>query len=229
MEDRFLRHLLLNTPTVFSADDLPWELDHALTSLSTLHQVLREDALLTVDHRRQGISERKPMTLKQFHESLIHQANDESFYAKDIHIQRISSSPCKFPPLFQDDWLDQYYRYNYGNQEDFTFLYIGGPNSFTGLHFDVLCSYSVSYNIRGRKLWKLWPPCSKLHEREDSLSYDRRPSAEVDALDKLSFIQESGETVFVPSGWYHTVENIDPCVISINKNWFESSTRIFIG
>ena len=32
-------------------------------------------------------------------------------------------------------------------------------------------------------------------------------------------ICEAGETFFVPSGWYHSVENLSPFVISINHNW----------
>jgi len=34
-------------------------------------------------------------------------------------------------------------------------------------------------------------------------------------------VQEAGETVFVPSGWYHAVENLTACV-SINHNWCNS-------
>jgi hypothetical protein len=30
--------------------------------------------------------------------------------------------------------------------------------------------------------------------------------------------QEAGQTIFVPSGWYHQVENLTDC-ISINHNW----------
>ena len=32
----------------------------------------------------------------------------------------------------------------------------GGRNSKTSLHFDVLCSYSWSANLIGRKLWKVF-------------------------------------------------------------------------
>lgn len=31
-------------------------------------------------------------------------------------------------------------------------------------------------------------------------------------------LQESGETIFVPSGWHHTVRNLED-TLSINHNW----------
>ena len=37
-------------------------------------------------------------------------------------------------------------------------------------------------------------------------------------LTPIEVIQRAGELLFVPSGWYHQVENIDDC-ISINHNW----------
>ena len=33
-----------------------------------------------------------------------------------------------------------------------------------------------------------------------------------------TYIQEAGETIFVPSGWHHTVENLQD-TLSINHNW----------
>ena len=34
-------------------------------------------------------------------------------------------------------------------------------------------------------------------------------------------MQEPGETIFVPSGWHHTVENLDDS-LSINHNWLNA-------
>jgi JmjC domain, hydroxylase len=38
----------------------------------------------------------------------------------------------------------------------------------------------------------------------------------------IEVIQESGETIFVPSGWHHTVENTKP-TLSINHNWLNGT------
>lgn len=34
----------------------------------------------------------------------------------------------------------------------------------------------------------------------------------------LILLQETGETIFVPSGWHHTVHNLEN-TLSINHNW----------
>jgi hypothetical protein len=34
----------------------------------------------------------------------------------------------------------------------------------------------------------------------------------------IEVLQEAGQTIFVPSGWHHTVENIDD-TLSVNSNW----------
>lgn len=44
----------------------------------------------------------------------------------------------------------------------------------------------------------------------------------------LDFIQDTGETVFVPSKWYHQVTNLDDAV-SINHNWFNGCNVSFIA
>ena len=38
-------------------------------------------------------------------------------------------------------------------------------------------------------------------------------------LNKIVMIQDEGEIIFVPSGWYHQVCNLED-TISINHNWF---------
>lgn len=40
--------------------------------------------------------------------------------------------------------------------------------------------------------------------------------------------QESNETIFIPSKWYHQVENIDDAV-SINHNWFNGCNLSYIA
>ena len=39
----------------------------------------------------------------------------------------------------------------------------------------------------------------------------------------IALLQRPGDVIFVPPGWYHTVENITDAV-SINHNWFNEHT-----
>lgn len=74
-----------------------------------------------------------------------------------------------------------------------------------------MSSYSWSANICGRKLWYFVPPKNEEYFRigrhtflEDiRIAKDKWLSAAV-----ISFIQEEGEIVFVPSNWYHQVHNL---------------------
>ena len=155
----------------------------------------------------------------------------ESLYGKDWHFllpsatEKINSPYTERFPIFEppaavkEDWLNWYS--DVIGKDDFRFLYIGGPASRTGFHFDVLCSYSWSVNIIGRKLWKFWLPkdIPDLNTTEENMQLMGKEPF-------LEFIQDINQLVFVPSGWFHTVENLgaSDCprgklTISINHNW----------
>ncbi|CAL8468075.1 g7614 [Coccomyxa elongata] len=155
------------------------------------------------------------------------------------------------PQYFRDDWLNDYYDMRqtshqtasasngHTNQEnivtsDYRFVYLGPKGTTTALHADVLRSFSWSVNVCGRKLWRLLPP------QYTHLLYDRfgREMAHDFALDASSraeqfpnlaaarqhvveVVQGVGEAIFVPSGWHHTVRNLED-TLSINHNWLNA-------
>ncbi|KAK0557711.1 hypothetical protein OC846_000278 [Tilletia horrida] len=149
------------------------------------------------------------------------------------------------PPLFRDDWMNNLPR---PDSDDFAFCYAGSCGSATGLHRDVYTSYSWSTNVVGRKRWRLFPPhCAAKLRRFPNVRTSELASNcdELDAQYKSGLLgpvangklgwpewaearaqaceifQEPGETIFVPSNWYHEVLNITDC-ISINHNWCNS-------
>lgn len=207
---------------------------------------------------------------------------DDSLYLKDWHFDRYyrqlyHRDAYTVPLVFQDDWLNHYYQHIYhkndtsncNGKDDYAFCYIGTKNSFTGIHHDVLYSYSWSINLVGTKKWTLWSPLkaqcllapnellpetavtSSIDIRTCNMKYfDLVSDAREQKYDKLKYpdiaasyqhyegsevftvIQQPGQALFVPSGWYHQVENIlSPSssseqgldlVISINRNWFNA-------
>lgn len=81
----------------------------------------------------------------------------------------------------------------------------------------------------GRKRWWFVAPDQAVHLRRfpksrtseivhDFRRVDRTVFKNFDAATVMSVDQEEGETIFVPSGWYHMVLNLSDC-ISINHNW----------
>ncbi|KAI8998618.1 Clavaminate synthase-like protein [Trametes punicea] len=172
--------------------------------------------------------------------ALWEEGRGQSLYVKDWHLARTvattspTTSTCeifyKTPEIFRDDWMNAYY--SAYTQDDFRFVYVGAAGTFTPLHRDVYTSYSWSTNVCGRKRWWLFPPeqtpllFRKGGEEHMETVYDVR---HVDPelyphfahTQPVIIEQEARVTIFVPSGWYHQVENLTDC-ISINHNWCNS-------
>mmetsp|Transcript_15170 Transcript_15170/g.21639 ORF Transcript_15170/g.21639 Transcript_15170/m.21639 type:complete len:586 (+) Transcript_15170:130-1887(+) len=139
------------------------------------------------------------------------------------------------PFLFADDWLNgpvgcmgAAYR----------FCYLGPKGTVTPLHVDVLNSYSWSSNVCGKKEWYLLHPSHThllYHVFGNTLAPHFHADLEISGIGvelypglararqlAIRVIQEQGQTIFVPSGWHHTVENLED-TLSINHNWLNGT------
>uniref|UniRef100_A0A8R1Y5A3 Jumonji domain-containing protein 4 n=1 Tax=Onchocerca volvulus TaxID=6282 RepID=A0A8R1Y5A3_ONCVO len=151
-------------------------------------------------------------------------------YAKDWHFQQESGTSYEMyglPSVLRFDWINNELWSNDERNQlgDYRFVYFGAKNTWTPFHADVMSSYSWSANICGRKLWYFVTPGNEEFFRIDSDTFlediriiqDKWPRASI-----ISFIQEEGEIVFVPSNWYHQVHNLED-TISINHNFINAS------
>ena len=164
-------------------------------------------------------------------------------YCKDWHIVReLKEEYYKTPSFFADDWLNYYW--DKRNDNDYKFCYFGPKYSWTPLHHDVYLSYSWSTNIIGKKLWILFNPNESkyylkntkrnewiynlltLIDNVDGINDKQYPNLHklFDDKNKIitskMIIQNENEAIFIPSGWFHEVYNLDDIVLSINHNWF---------
>lgn len=92
----------------------------------------------------------------------------------------------------------------------------------TPLHSDVFSSFSWSTNIAGCKKWLFLIPGEekKLFDNFGNIPFSIDEAILNEAgVRYATVIQNTGETVFVPSGWYHQVWNLEH-TISVNHNWF---------
>ncbi|KAI8885983.1 Clavaminate synthase-like protein [Backusella circina FSU 941] len=171
--------------------------------------------------------ERSEMTFTEF-SLLWHGKEPCDYYLKDWHFVKALPEEKVYtvPDVFKDDWLNEYWLSK--SDDDYKFSYMGGDTTFTPLHADVYRSYSWSSNICGIKKWTMFPPnqedCFK--DKFGNMVYDVRhvdPSVfpHFEKAKKIVLYQRDGETLFVPSGWFHQVENIGS-TISINHNWFNA-------
>lgn len=161
-------------------------------------------------------------------------------YLKDWHFVQAYPDYGAYTTLqyFASDWLNEFWKVREDIQDDYQFVYLGPKGSWTPFHADVFRSYSWSTNICGRKRWVFYPPGEEQYLRDtfgtpvydidstelsDTSKYPKAASAS----GRLEVIQEQGQTIFVPSGWYHQVWNLED-TISINHNWL-NGTNIHIA
>ncbi|XP_057459752.1 arginine-specific demethylase JMJ20 isoform X3 [Actinidia eriantha] len=152
-------------------------------------------------------------------------------YLKDWHFVKEYPEYLAYttPLFFRDDWLNLYldkYRMHENHHtcqekneicsSDYRFVYMGAKGTWTPLHADVFRSYSWSANVCGKKQWNLK---SSVYDIFEDVSETKFPG--FDKAIWLECIQEQNEIIFVPSGWYHQVHNLEDTV-SINHNWFNA-------
>ncbi|GAA0162594.1 protein modifying enzyme [Lithospermum erythrorhizon] len=163
-------------------------------------------------------------------------------YLKDWHFVKeyLDYNAYNAPLFFRDDWLnfylDNYHMHTHPDPineiscSDYRFVYMGAKGTWTPLHADVFRSYSWSANVCGRKKWYFLSPS------QHTFVFDRYMKNSVyDIFEEVNekifphfkkaiwweCTQEENEIIFVPSGWFHQVLNLDDA-ISINHNWFNA-------
>ena len=150
--------------------------------------------------------------------------DERLLYLKDWHLQRLNiPSFYQVPCYFSSDWLNEYF--DSEGDDDYRFVYIGVKDSWTPFHADVFQSYSWSANICGLKKWIFLPPGEeeKLKDKFGNLPLDITFLLDKNEHEVKFFTvhQKTGEVIFVPSGWYHQVFNLEDTV-SINHNWINA-------
>ncbi|KAA8540792.1 hypothetical protein F0562_024289 [Nyssa sinensis] len=147
-------------------------------------------------------------------------------YLKDWHFVKEYPQYLAYttPLIFYDDWLNLYLD-KFEHRCDELFLVHG--LLFTA---DVFRSYSWSANVCGKKQWYFLSPtqCHLVFDRNMKYSvyniFEDVSEAKFPGFKEaiwLQCTQEQNEIIFVPSGWYHQVCNLED-TISINHNWFNA-------
>lgn len=146
-----------------------------------------------------------------------------SLYLKDWHLPLRLLESCdsvdkelyRVEETLKDDWMNSFYTDIMKN--DFRFVYLGGGDTYTGLHRDVYDSYSISTNLYGSKRWTLFPPSltplllpliqeAQYKDRSvDVREWSEEMTKEFTEKGMIEVVQAERETIFIPSGWFHQV------------------------
>lgn len=171
----------------------------------------------------------------RFWESGTWKESEDKLYLKDFHFcieAPWTLSAYETPEYFLDDWMNTWFDSDnegvlqtFGSdfkKSDYKFLYFGPQQTSTSVHTDVIHSHSWSAQLAGRKQWKLLNPSySSIVENHNGICISESLSHCKDGVATVT--QYPGEIIYVPSGWYHQVLNLDNS-LSINHNWIDSSS-----
>lgn len=152
------------------------------------------------------------------------------YYLKDWHMTKVISV-YKTPSFFGSDWLNEYW--DELKTDDYKFVYLGPKGSWTPFHTDVFGSYSWSANVGGYKKWIFFPRSTEPQNVYDI--FEKVPKSDHfdfklkhhENFSYFEVIQGPGEVIFVPSGWFHQVENLTD-TLSINHNWCNGTNILII-
>lgn len=238
--DFFVEFMRANKPVIISGISDRWECRNWIQENSVNFEYLREcidtSSMVPIANCNKvyfNAHEKSEMTFGEFLDYWqrrieCHQSDGSSseggdlYYLKDWHLQR-SMPNYQFyetPMYFASDWLNEFCLKS--DSDDYRFVYMGPKGTWTPFHSDVFSSFSWSTNIYGVKRWLFFAPGEelKLCDAFGNLPFDL-DEADIERRQAscIEIIQRAGETIFVPSGWYHQVYNLED-TISVNHNWF---------
>ncbi|XP_053692301.1 2-oxoglutarate and iron-dependent oxygenase JMJD4 homolog [Sabethes cyaneus] len=244
-EEFFTEYLQTNTPVIITAVADQWECyrqwimrsktDDDKLNIAYLKARIKNVPVPVADCGKQyhNAHEKQDMNfhvfLNYWHETSAG-GKESKLYLKDWHLRELLPDYQFYetPVFFASDWLNEYLIDL--EQNDYMFVYIGPKDTWTPFHADVFSSYSWSTNISGMKKWLLLPPGQELALKDSLGNLPFDISEELLDLKEIvyySVLQTAGEALFVPSGWYHQVHNVQNA-ISVNHNWFNGCNIDYI-
>ncbi|CAK9268959.1 unnamed protein product [Sphagnum jensenii] len=178
------------------------------------------------------------MKLKDYASYMQSQNDEEPLYIFDSKFGEVAPTMLQdysVPSIFSEDLLallDKQVR------PPFRWLVAGPARSGASWHVDPALTSAWNALLSGRKRWALYPPgrvppAVIVHVDEDdgSVNFDGPTSLQwwLDVYPTLrqeekplECTQLPGETIFVPSGWWHCVLNIDPS-IAVTQNFVNTT------
>ncbi|EGR31249.1 jumonji domain protein [Ichthyophthirius multifiliis] len=179
--------------------------------------------------------------LKYFLEYLVHNTDDSPLYMFESAIEDIKEAKkmiekYEVPKFFKED-IFQYIGEK--KRPPYRWFLVGPERSGTTVHIDPLWTSAWNTSFQGYKRWILFKPevpkfivKGKKYipegEDDDAIQYFTKILPQLikeegrEKLGVIEFIQNPGETVFIPGGWWHAVINVTD-TIAVTQNFMSSN------
>jgi hypothetical protein len=175
------------------------------------------------------------MTLSNFYHYLDSDVGDIApLYLFDTRLPTLLKADYETPPYFQDNLWD----ISEGKEPpllDSAWVIVGGTRSFSGWHKDPNASHAWNACIQGQKKWLFFPP----GHPPPGVMPSRDGSNVTSPISLIEWfhafyeeavasglaqggVQQPGDIVFVPRGWWHAVLNMTP-TLCITQNYVAPS------
>lgn len=193
------------------------------------------------------MSQRSPrkikMRFKDYVSYMTLQHDEDPLYIFDDKFGEVAPTLLKdytVPHLFQEDFFDVL---NADQRPPFRWLIIGPERSGASWHVDPALTSAWNTLLCGRKRWALYPPgrvplgvTVHVNEEDGDVNIETPSSLQwwlefyplLPSEDKpIECTQLPGETIYVPSGWWHCVLNLEPTV-AVTQNFVNTTNFEYV-
>ncbi|XP_047341071.1 F-box protein At1g78280 [Impatiens glandulifera] len=182
------------------------------------------------------------MKFKDYASYMNNQHDEDPLYIFDDKFGEVAPGLLEdysVPHLFKEDYFDVL---SLENRPAFRWLIIGPERSGASWHVDPALTSAWNTLLCGRKRWALYPPgrvplgvTVHVNEEDGDVNIDTPPSLQwwldfypllADEDKPIECTQLPGETIFVPSGWWHCILNLET-TIAVTQNFVNSKNFEF--
>uniref|UniRef100_A0A7N0UM70 F-box protein n=1 Tax=Kalanchoe fedtschenkoi TaxID=63787 RepID=A0A7N0UM70_KALFE len=191
----------------------------------------------------QRSSKKVTMKLKDYVSYMELQHDEDPLYVFDDKFGEVAPdllNDYSVPHLFQEDFFDVL-----GNEvrPAFRWLIVGPERSGASWHVDPALTSAWNTLLCGRKRWALYPPgrvpvgvTVHVNEEDGDVNVDTPTSLQwwldfypllADKDKPIELTQLPGETIFVPTGWWHCILNLETTV-AVTQNFVNSKNFEYV-
>lgn len=231
--DNLFQRCYLNLPVMIQDALYQWKASEKWSIQQFIHRFESSEIQFRITHNLSTDTVR--MSFNNYAQYLQVQRDETPLYIFDAKFgdtapELVNEYDVESLQLFTEDFLGLVAS---RDRPDFRWLVVGPERSGAPWHIDPTGTSAWNALLQGRKRWALYPPGIippgvVLDDNEDisgltSLRWYLEIYPTLSEMEKpLEMIQNPGEVIYVPSGWWHMVLNIE-ATLAVTQNFVDSN------